>query len=80
MSVQTLEKPLVAAAAATSSAPRVQLPGIYRGLDGAEFGLWRLRKDGIWLYCAPVFGAYWRRAADQNPGDKLIMLVDQTEV
>lgn len=54
--------------------------GIYRGQADAEFGLWRLRPDGTWLFCMPVAGATWKRAADQNPGDKLILLVDETRI
>ena len=50
-------------------------PGIYRGGSPAEFGLWRLRPDGVWLFCMPVEGSVWRRAADQS-GDGLIRLGD----
>lgn len=52
-------------------------PGIYRGGSPAEFGLFRLRADGVWLFCTPVAGATWKVASDQS-GDKLTLLVDET--
>lgn len=52
-------------------------PGIYRGKSSAEFGLWRLRQDGRWLFCVPVLGREWKRV-EVTPEDaaKLIPLVD----
>jgi len=67
-------------AAAETAAPRTLKPGIYRGGSPAEFGLWRLTASGIWLFSMPVADATWKRAADQNPGDKLILLVDETRI
>lgn len=52
-------------------------PGIYRGQSPAEFGLYRLRADGVWLFCSPVLGSTWKIAFDQS-GDKLTPLVDET--
>ncbi|ROR76075.1 hypothetical protein SAMN06295974_3777 [Plantibacter flavus] len=63
-----------------AAAPRALVPGIYRGGSAAEFGLWRLRADGVWLFCVPVAGAVWKRAGDQDPGDSLILLVDETRI
>jgi hypothetical protein len=77
MHIQTIALPPVAQ---VSPSTLVRKPGIYRGESAAEFGLWRLRADHVWLYCAPVAGAVWKRAIDQNPGDKLIMLVDETRI
>lgn len=76
MSAQTL----VAPPATSTVKSRVMKPGIYRGQSPAEYGLWRLREDGVWLFCMPVAGATWKRAGDQDPGDKLILLVDETRL
>jgi hypothetical protein len=70
----------VAPAPAASTSKRVLKPGIYRGGSPAEYGLWRLRADGVWLFCMPVAGSVWKRAGDQDPGDSLIMLVDETRI
>jgi hypothetical protein len=77
MSISTLPARRVAAGPA---APRVLKPGIYRGGSAAEFGLWRLRQDGVWLFCMPVVGSTWKVAGDQDPGYDLIMLVDETRI
>ncbi|MFF2053754.1 hypothetical protein ACFVU2_19275 [Leifsonia sp. NPDC058194] len=66
-----------------TSAPapkRIMKPGIYRGGSPADFGLWRLNQYGVWLFCVPVAGETWRRADDQDPGDDLILLVDETRI
>ncbi len=57
------------------SSPEVKTPGIYRGGSPAEYGLWRLRPDGVWLFAMPVEGSVWRVAGDQS-GDNLIPLGD----
>lgn len=73
--------PALDATVATETATsRALKPGIYHAGSPAEFGLWRLCPNGVWLFCMPVAGATWRRAFDQNPGDKLIMLVDETRI
>lgn len=76
MSTQTPVAPLAAAPATK----RVLKPGIYRGQSPADFGLWRLNGYGVWLFCVPVAGETWKRAGDQNPGDSLILLVDETRI
>lgn len=70
-----------ALAAPVAAVPRKKAmkPGIYRGGSAAEFGLWRLRQDGVWLFCMPVVGSTWKVAGDQS-GDKLILLVDETRI
>lgn len=60
-----------------AEAPRP--PGIYRGKSSAEFGLWRKRPDGVWLFCLPVHGSVWEVAADQS-GEGLTQLVDADNV
>jgi hypothetical protein len=40
---QTVAPIMKPAPVAKTAATRVRKPGIYRGLDGAEFGLWRAR-------------------------------------
>jgi hypothetical protein len=79
MSTQTLNHSTAAATAAPAR-PRALKPGIYRGGSAAEFGLWRLTDRGIWLFAMPVEGYRWKRAGDQNPGDSLILLVDETRI
>jgi hypothetical protein len=41
-------------------------PGMYKGLSDPQFGLWRLRSDGVWLFSVPVEGQVWRIARDQT--------------
>lgn len=75
--------PLTPIAPLAQSAPpshRELKPGIYRGGSSAEFGLWRLTSKGVWLFSMPVAGSVWKRAGDQNPGDKLMLLVDETRI
>lgn len=61
----------------TTEPQTTRRPGIYRGLSPAEFGLWRLRRDGVWLFCLPVAGEMWKVAADQS-GEGLTPLVNET--
>lgn len=76
-----MSAPIIDTPATTAPAARRELkPGIYRGGSPAEFGLWRLTDRGVWLFCMPVAGATWKRASDQDPGDKLILLVDETRI
>ena len=48
-------------------------PGIYRGGSNPIFGLWRLRQDGIWLFCVPVEGKTWVIADDQTGANLTLM-------
>lgn len=77
--LRTAEQAAPAAPAVLATSSKKKKPGIYRGGSAAEFGLFRLRPDGVWLFCMPVAGETWKVAGDQS-GDKLILLVDETRI
>lgn len=48
-------------------------PGLYRGGSDVAFGLFRLKKNGTWLFSSAVNGYAWRYSPNQT-GEGLVLI------